>query len=112
MCSELVEREVGEAVDTVEDPQQHQGLHCVQIKLREAKVQVQQSLPKERVKRRLEPLEEEVPVHGHMTGGRSGWLIGWLRESKLHIIRDLIKFPDQIHLSFCYLGQVPVHLEP
>ena len=40
MCSELLQREVREAVDAVKDPEYHQGLHRIRIKLKEADVQV------------------------------------------------------------------------
>ena len=78
----------------VEDPQSHQGLHHIRVKLGEADVQVQQSLFEEQVNRQPEPLEEVVLVHDHMTGERLSWLVEWHEESKLHIIKDLIKFPD------------------
>ena len=39
--SELLERKVGEVVDTVEDPQRYQRLDRVHVKLREADVQVE-----------------------------------------------------------------------
>ena len=51
VCSEVVQSEVREAVDAVKDPERHQGLHRIQVELREADVQVQQWLPEERVKR-------------------------------------------------------------
>ena len=94
LCPEFLEPKVGETVDMVEDPQHRQGLHCIQVKLREADVQVQQGLPEERGKRQLEPLEEVVPCTRPRDRGWSSWLIGWVEDSKLHIIRDLIKFPD------------------
>ena len=94
LCFELLQHEVGKAIDTVEDPECHKGLHHVQIELREVDIQVQQSLPKERVKGQLEPLKEIVFVYGHMAGGRPSSLVGWPREPKLHKIRDLIEFPD------------------
>ena len=38
VCSKLLQREVGEAIDTVNDPECNQGLHRVWIKLREADI--------------------------------------------------------------------------
>ena len=95
MCSELLQREVREAVDVVEDPERHQGLHRVQIQLREADVQIQQRLPKEQVKRHPKPLEKIVPVYGHVARRRSTRLVGWPWKPKLHIIKDMIKLPEQ-----------------
>ena len=69
LCSEFLEPKVGETVDMIEDPQHRQGLHCIQVKLREADVQVQQGLPEERGKRQPEPLEEVVLVHDDVIGG-------------------------------------------
>ena len=77
-------------VDAVEDSECDQGLHHIQVELRKADVQVQQSLPKERVKGQLEPLEKVVPVHCDIAGRRPSRLVRWPREPKLHEIRDLI----------------------
>ena len=63
----ILQHEVREGVDAIKDSECHQGLHRVQIELREANVQIQQCLPKERVKGQSEPLEEVVLVYGHTT---------------------------------------------
>ena len=40
VCSELLQCEVKEAINVVNDLERYQGLHRVQIKLREADVQI------------------------------------------------------------------------
>ena len=107
--SELLQCEVEEMVDAVEDLECHQGLHCIQVELREADIQVQQSLPKERVKRQPKSFKKVVLYTATWLGGRSR-LVRWPREPKLHKIRDLIEFPDKVHLSGC-LRWMPIHLK-
>ena len=62
-------------VNAIEDPKCHQGLHRIRVELREADVQVQQSLPKEWVKGQPEPFKKVVPIYGHMAGGRLSRLV-------------------------------------
>ena len=50
----------------IEDPECQQGLHRIRVELREANIQVQQSLPKERVKGQPEPFKEVVPIYNHV----------------------------------------------
>ena len=110
VCSELLLHEVREAINAVKDPECYQGLHRIRIELREADVQVQQCLPEEWVKRQPEPLEEVVPVHGHIAWRRPSRLVGWPAEPKLHIIRDLVELPKQVHLLGRHFLGVSVHL--
>ena len=43
---------------------------------------------------------------------RSSGLVGWLRESELHVIRDMIKLLDHVQLSGSHLRGVSIHLRP
>ena len=38
-------------------------------------------------------------------------MVGRPRELKLHVVRDMIKFPEQVQLSDNYFGGVFIHLE-
>ena len=58
-----------------------------------------------------EPLDKIISVNGYAVGRWSGRLIGRLGETELHIIKYIIKLPDDVQLQGSYLRRVSVHLK-
>ena len=58
-----------------------------------------------------EPLDEIIQVNGYTARRRPSGLIGRLRETELHVIKDIVKFPDHVQLSGSHLGGMSIHLK-
>ena len=59
----------------------------------------------------MESLDEIVPEDGYTARRRPGRLVGQLREMELHVIGDVIKFPDHVKHLFSHFGGLSIHLK-